>query len=158
MRRPCFLAALAMLSSRAKLEANAVTAMRPFKVPINASRLSRTLPSEPVWPETSALVESQTSASTPSSPSFSMAALSVTSPSTGSGSSFQSPVWAIRPRGVLMASRFGSRIEWVMETNSMLNGPSFMVPPTGTSRTRRLDDSPASSSLPSISRAVKGVA
>ena len=38
-------------------------------IPTSCTRLSRTLASEPEWPWTSALVESQTSARTPSSPS-----------------------------------------------------------------------------------------
>ncbi len=91
-RRPFCLAALATVSRRATLEANAVTATRPFSVPISAVRLSRTCASEPDSPATSALVESQTVASTPSSPRRLSAAVSVTSPISGSGSIFQSPV------------------------------------------------------------------
>ena len=76
----------------------------------------------------------------------------------GLGSIFQSPVWATTPRGVRIARRLGSRIEWVMEMKSSVNGPKVSCPPTGTSFTFTLDVSPASSSLPVISRAVKGVA
>ena len=86
------------------------------------------------------------------------AAVSVASPSMGSGSIFQSPVWATTPSGVRMASRLGSRMEWVMEMKSSSNGPSVSLPPTGTSWTCTLEASPASSSLPVIRRAVKGVA
>ena len=56
--------------------------------------------SQPEWPSTIALVESQTIASTPSSPSAVSAASSVGGPTSGVGSSFQSPVCSTTPDGV----------------------------------------------------------
>ena len=151
-------AAFATDSERATLEAKAVTATRPFNVPISSNRLSRTRASEPHSPGTSALVESQTSASTPSSPSFLNVAASVTSPISGSGSSFQSPVCTIMPSGVLIASALGSRIEWVMETKSISKGPSSNGRQAEQCSRARAPARPASCSLSWMQPCGEGVA
>ena len=127
-RRSWAAATLAMVSTRATLLAKQATATRFFILPTRSCRLSRTSASEPEWPSTRALVESQTMASTPSSPRRRKAASSVTSPTSGSGSSFQSPVWSTLPTGVRMAMAFGSGIECVRVISSRSNGGMLNLP------------------------------
>ena len=97
-------------------------------------------------------------ASTPSSPMRCSVASSVTSPSSGSGSIFQSPVWRTVPSGVRIASPFGSGIEWVRVISSSSNGPSVIVPPSGTSVIGTSSSRPASRSFSRSTKAVNGVA
>ncbi len=129
-----------------------MTATLPFKVPISSIRLSRTCASEPEWPGHQRIGGIADHRQHAFIAQRAIAVSSVTSPSSGSGSIFQSPVWTIRPSGVRIASQLGSRIEWVIEMKSIWNGPSFSVPPSGTCLTLTRSCSPASSSLPSISR------
>ena len=96
---------------RATLEANVVTAMRPFAAPIRSCSVRATSRSEGERPSRTALVKSPISARQPSSPSALSFASSVGGPITGVGSSFQSPVCSTLPSGVRMISAFNSGIE-----------------------------------------------
>ncbi len=147
-----------MESIRATLEAKQATATLPLRLPISGISALRTSASEPAWPSTKTLVESQTMASMPSSPSFWMASLSVTAPSNGSGSIFQSPVWRMVPSGVRIARPFGSGIEWVSVISSISKGPSEILPPRGTTVISASSNRPASRSFSRRMKAVKGVA
>ena len=143
---------------RATLEAKQATATLPRRPAIRGVRAARTSVSEPALPSTKTLVESQTMASTPSSPSLRIAASSVGAPVIGSGSIFQSPVCSTTPRGVRIARPFGSGIEWVRVSRSISNGPSRIVPPSGTSVRSALSRCPFSRSFSRSRKAVKGVA
>ena len=87
-----------------------------------------------------------------------MAPESVTPPMIGSSSIFQSPVCSTVPKGVRMARPFGSAIEWVMVMKSTVNGPTSIVPPSGTSMISTWSRMPASRSFSRIRKAVNGVA
>ena len=156
-RRSLASAARITLSMRATLEAKQPTAILPLSSPISLVMAVRTVASEPATPSTNTLVLSQVMASTPSSPSRLRAATSVRPPVIGSGSIFQSPVCSTTPSGVRIASAFGSGVEWVMVTRSMVNGPSRTCPPSGTSLIFTLSRRSASRSFSRTRKAVKGV-
>ena len=147
-----------MVPSRATLLAKQATATRCRRSPIRRSSVARTSASEPDWPSTSALVESQTMASTPSAPIRRSAASSATGPTSGSGSSFQSPVWSTVPSLVRTTTALGSGIEWVSVISSISNGPTENRPESGISVIGAASLRPASTSLRRTSDAVKGVA
>ncbi len=87
-----------------------------------------------------------------------MAAMSVCLPICGSGSIFQSPVCSTVPSGVRMARPLGSGIEWVRVISESSNGPSVMVPSSGTSVIDTSSRMPASRSFSRTRKAVNGVA
>ena len=156
--RPAASAARITLSMRATFEAKHATATLPVRPPIRPASASFTSASEPDSPSTKTLVESHTMARTPSSPSFWIAASSVTEPSTGSGSIFQSPVCSTVPSGVRIARPFGSGIECVSVISSTSNGPSWIVPLSGTSVISASAHSSFSRSFSRRRKAVNGVA
>src|SRR5579872_4093810 len=77
---------------RATLDANVVTATRPFAALTTATMVLATSVSEGERPSRMALVESPIRARTPASPSSRKRPSSVGRPTTGVGSIFQSPV------------------------------------------------------------------
>ena len=62
------------------------------------------------------------------------------------------------PSGVLIASEFGSAIEWVMVIMVTWNGPRSIVPLSGTSMIFTSFTMPASRSFSRTRKAVNGVA
>ncbi len=88
-----------------------------------------------------------------------MAWMSVLPPIRGSGSIFQSPVCRMVPNGVLIATPFGSGIEWEMVISCISNGPSVILAVERHHRDRHLIQQPGVAQLLSRTRkAVNGVA
>ena len=103
-----------------------------FNFSIIFKRLFLTSNSEPARPTLNTFVESHIMVDIPSLPiSFNLSEL-IFDPTSGSGSYFQSPVCKIFEFGVLIYKPFGSTIECVNETNSILNGFKSKFPPNGT--------------------------
>ena len=107
-----------------------------------------TVRSDAVDPGTSALVESAINSATPASPSAPSRPISVGLSSIGVGSSLKSPVCTIAPNSVWNATATASGTEWVTRMNSIVNGPTCTVPPSGLISTRSTcGDRPCSSSF-----------
>ena len=131
----------------------------PSGRPISSVRLSRTSASEPASPSTKTLVESQTMASTPSSPSRRMASSSVTRAEQRIG--IDLPVAGVQDRAERRADRqavgLGDRVGERDQVRCS-NGPSSIVPPSGTSVIGHSSSRSASRSFSRSRKAVKGVA
>ncbi len=138
--------------------AKQVTATRPRSEAITSARVSRTSDSEPEWPSTIALVESQIIASTPCSPSAANAASSVGGPTSGCGSSFQSPVCSTVPAVVVIASACASGTECATRRKRSANGPSVKALPGGTTCSFTSDSNCTSASLRRSTAAANGLA
>ena len=133
-RRPAASAARMTLSMRATLEAKQATATLPFSAPISSvSAIAHVglRAGLAVDEDVGGVADhGQHALVAEAADGVDVGALRRAA---GPGSIFQSPVCRIVPSGVRIARPFGSGIEWVRVISSTSNGPSSMVPPSGTS-------------------------